>query len=161
MPSVPDAGTDRTNATFQNAGEGPSHPQNSGTELIVCALIGAVPSRADEQIKGVVRLPSGNLVQLESMGFVRASNGWAVSFSYVSSVDLQNVEAVRSEATELFRLHLKKVADTTDPKIKAAVLYAYNEPEIADGRLHARARFGTLFIRHAEGVWTIFQPMEE
>lgn len=112
-------------------------------------------SSASDERKGSVTLPSGATVQLEQMGFGRATDGWFVSFNYVTSTNLQDAEAVRSEAAELFQSHLKKVADTTDPKIKAAVLYAFNEPKATDGRLQKRVNYGTVFMRLAKTDWKI------
>lgn len=122
---------------------------------VVFAICGAKLSNAEEQKLRAVQLPSGNIVQLEAMGFVRASDGWAVTFSYVSEIDLQSVDAVRSEAAELFETHLKKVADASDPRIVAAVLYASNEPKVLDGRARSRSRYASVFRRHPKGVWTI------
>ena len=94
------------------------------------------------------------------MGLARADDGWAITFAYVSEIDVQSEDAIRLEAKELFEDHFRKIADTTDPKIIGAILYAANEPFIMDGRVRTRVRYATVFMRQTGGGWRMHIPEE-
>ena len=125
--------------------------------LLAAPLDATEPLRVPEEPRGQVTLASGNVIQLETPEFVAANDGWAIIFSYVTSLDLNDSNAVTSEAVELFESHLKEVANTIKPEIIAAVLQAYKRPHTKDGRQQKQPKFNTVFVRTSANSWSLYR----
>ena len=98
--------------------------------LVMLTFCVALPTSAEDFKERVIKLPSGNTVLLNRMALLPGKNGKTIAFGYVSGISLNNIAEIRSEAEELFDLHLKTIAETQERRIVAAILIVRNDPKV-------------------------------